>query len=121
MSLIPLDELPLAEQYANSFIQETNNEFNRQLRGAYSAVERFWYQNGVGNLTGDLPSGIEMLQAMGSKAADFWTAATQRAVMVITVATALGALDQVDMTRISGPYDLTFNDDGSLDQATLRT
>lgn len=121
MTLIDVQELPAAERRALDFISEANREFNVQRRGAYSAVERFWYANGPGELVGSEPSGVEVLQAMGTNAEAFWTAATQRAVMVIGVATALGKLSEIDMTLISGPYDLTFNDDGSLDQATLRT
>ena len=126
MSLIDVtpDATPKATKLAEGFIAKTNQVFEEQRLAAYSAVEEFWYrnqdENGDPALTGDEPSGLEMLEAMGTKARAFWEAASQRAVMVISIATALGKPEEVDLSKISAPYELTFKSDGSLDTATLR-
>ena len=126
MSLIDIipDATPQATKLADGFIAKTNQVFEEQRQAAYSSVEEFWFrnqdENGDPALTGDEPSGVEMLQAMGTKAESFWQAASQRAVMVISIATALNKPEEIDLAKISAPYDLTFAPDGSLDTYTLR-
>jgi len=126
MSLIDItpDATPRATKLADGFIEKTNQVFEEQRLAAYSAVEEFWFRNTDANgdpaLEGDEPSGVEMLQAMGTKAQAFWEAASQRAVMVISIATALGKPEEVDLAKISSPYELTFKADGSLETAALR-
>lgn len=117
------ESAPTASDYARGYLLETNQQFEQQLNAVYDGIQRFWYRNqdedGNPALEGDLPSGIEILQAMGTNAKGFLGAAYARVVMLLTIQTQLG-LDLVDMTRVSAPYDFTFNQNGSLATWTLK-
>jgi hypothetical protein len=103
---------------------ETNQNFEQTRDAVYDGIQRFWYRNkdadGNGILEGDEPSGIEVLQAMGTNAQAFLACAYARVVMLVTIATQLGKPDLVDVTKCAAPYDFTFNPDGSLATWTLK-
>jgi hypothetical protein len=115
---------PSASDYAKGYMLETNQSFEANRDAVYDGIQRFWYRNkdeeGNGVLEGDEPSGIEILQAMGVNASAFLACAYARVVMLVTIATQLGKPDLIDVTKCSGPYDFTFNPDGSLKTWTLK-
>lgn len=121
---IEVDNTPQATNLAKGFLAEANQQFENQLNGVYDAVQRFWYRNrdAEGNpaLEGDEPTGVEILQAMGTKAQSVIAVAYARVVMLMTIQQSLGLSGLVDLQRASAPYDLVFNPDGSLLSATLK-
>jgi hypothetical protein len=118
------DNGPSAADLANGFLKETNLQFEQTRDAVYDGIQRFWYrnrdENGEPALEGDVPSGIEVLQAMGTKAQPFLAVAHARVQMLVGIQTALGFSDLIDLTKVSGPYDFTFNPDGSLATWTLK-
>ena len=126
MSLIEIeqDQTPEAVKLAKGFTLEANQHFENVRDASYDAVDRMWYRNRDANgnraLEGDEPTGIEILQAMGTNAGRVYAAATRRAQMVLAIAQDLDRMDLVDLSRIMAPYELTFAQDGSLDTWTLR-
>lgn len=117
------DNGPTAAQLADGFLKETNQKADQNALEAADAIQRFWYRNqdeqGNPSLEGDNPTGIEVLQAMGTKAQAFMLVAYARVQMLLTVQQSLG-VQLVDLSEVSSPYDLTFNQDGSLNTWTLK-
>lgn len=116
---------PAAELLAEGFLAEANQQFESQVQSVYDAIQRFWYRNkdSEGNpaLEGDEPSGIEILQAMGPAAAPAMAVAYARVVMLVTIEQQLGQSGLVDLSKASAPYDLEFNNDGSLKTWNLKS
>lgn len=121
---IPTDQTPAAQLLAKGFLAEANQAFETQLNAVYDTVDRFWYLNrdaeGVKQLEGDEPSGLEILTAMGPNAKAVIDIAYARVVMLLTIQAGLGLSGIVDMTKVASPYELTFNPDGSLSTWTLK-
>lgn len=118
------DNGPTAQQLADGFLKEADFKAEQNVQDIYDGIQRFWYRNkdadGNGVLEGDEPTGIETLQAMGTRAEAFLTVAYARVQMIITIQTALG-VELIDLTKASAPYDFTFNADGSLATWTLKS
>lgn len=118
------DNGPTAAQLADGFLKEADLKAEQNALEATDAIQRFWYRNqdeqGNPTLEGDNPTGIEVLQAMGTKAQAFMLVAYARVQMLMTVQQSLG-VELVDLSKVSGPYDLTFNPDGSLKSWTLKS
>lgn len=112
-----------AQDLAKGFLKEANLKFEQNLREAEDLVQRFWYRNqdeeGNPALEGDEPTGIEILQAMGTNAQSVMQIAGLRVQMLVSIATALGQPELVDLTKVAAPYTLTYNQDGSLETWTL--
>lgn len=127
MSLFEIltDSTPEADKLAKGFLAEANAFFDRELANAYDLIPRFWYRNvdanGQPSYSGESsPTGVEILQAMGTDAEKAMAVAAARAEMLATVATVLGKSELVDLTKLTAPYELTFNEDGSVATATIR-
>lgn len=120
---LPTDTTPEAELLAKGFLAEANQQFETTKQSIYDGMERFWYRNrdkdSNPSLTGEIPSGIEVLQAMGTNAKAFMDVAYARVVMLLTIQAGLG-LNEVDMSKIAAPYTLTFAEDGSLESWELK-
>jgi hypothetical protein len=126
MSLYDIvDNSDAAVELSKGFLKEANLKFEQNLREAEDLIQRFWYRNrdeqGEPALEGDEPTGIQILQAMGTNAESVMTVAFLRVQMLVQVATALGKPELVDMAKVSSPYELTFNEDGSLNTWTLKS
>lgn len=126
MELIPQNkqEDPLVKVLADGFVKETNKSFQAILSSCEDAIQRFWYRNkdedGNPSLEGDLPTGIEVLEEMGTKAALVMAAAKLRKDMAVEVAKLAGRLDLVDESKLESPYELEFNPDGSLKSHSIK-
>lgn len=122
---IPADERTAAEKLSEGFLAEANQEFDRELQSVYDAVQRFWFRNTDedGNPSASSegenpePTGPEILTAMGTNAAALIQMAQARVQMLLSIQASLG-IDVVDMSKVSGPFTLEFNADGSLKTAT---
>lgn len=112
---IPADATPEAVKLAKGFLAEANVKFDSELNASYDAVNRFWYRNGEGEVDGDQPSGIEVLQAMGPNAKSFIDVAFARVQMLLAIEAGLGLSGIVDLSKVAGPFELTFAEDGSLE------
>lgn len=116
---------PTAETLAKGFLAEANQAFETHLQATYDIVQRFWFRNrdtnGNPTLEGDEPSGVEILMAMGTHAKAVVDISLARVAMLLAIQKNLGRTGMVDIERCSGPYELEFNQDGSLKAATLRT
>lgn len=123
------DRINPATQLADGFLKLANQQFEEQLQQAYTAIDSFWYRNrdadgnpsavkvdGVSNE----PTGPEILQEMGTNAQAVMLVAYARVQMLLSIQTALG-INAVDLSKVAAPYEMTFNPDGSLASATLRT
>lgn len=127
---IPTDSTPEAEKLARGFLAEANAKFEAELNSAYDTIQRFWYRNdpvideetgeSVPQLEGDKPSGIEILQAMGTNAKASIDVAYARVQMLLNIEAGLGLSGVVDVSRLQAPYNLVFAQDGSLQSYTLR-
>lgn len=113
---------PNAAQLAANLVNNSNITFMRMLQAVQQDFNQFWYlnrdENGNPALTGSAPSGIEILQALGTQAYPLMVIAWARVQFVAACASAVG--QTVDVTAFLPPYDLTWNQDGSLDSYTLR-
>ncbi len=111
------DSTPEAEKRARALERMGNQAFAHLV----STVERFvhatWYANGDGELTGDEPTGEQILQAMGTNAEDNYQDVIDLATALVTIATRRGKASLIP-TTISGPMDVTFNPDGSVNTVT---
>ena len=124
MSIFNIQENgPTAQQLAEGFLKEADLKAEQNAIDATDAIQRFWYRNkdeqGNPTLEGDNPTGIQVLQAMGTRAQAFMMVAFARVQMLMTVQQSLG-VELVDLSKVSGPYNLTFNQDGSLKTWTLK-
>lgn len=128
VELIPANEqvVEQLEVLRSGFIKEMNQEFIRQRNGQYDAVQRFWFKNtdADGNPVAqrveggtNLPTGPEVLSAMGTAAQAFMATAGLRAQFLIDVATSLGQAELVDASKFGIPFVLTWEDDGRLASA----
>ena len=122
---VPTEEVNQATVMAKGFLAEGNQVFQAELDRAYDLVERFWYRNkdeeGKPSAVGEAePTGPQILEEMGAYAQASMAVAYARVEMLVGIATALGKPELVDLTKLVPPYDLTFNEDGSLASATLR-
>ena len=109
---------PTAAEIATRLLRQVNNEFDRTVQAQVQAVKQFWKNDLTESPTG--PTGVEVLQAMGTNAQAFLGIAYTRVVMMVTIQGILGRDDLVDVASMMPPYDFTFNVDGSLDTATLK-
>lgn len=118
------DNSPTANTYALGFKARANQKFNHELNEAKDMIQQFWYRNkdanGEGVLEGDEPTGIEILQAMGTDAEKIMQVAYERVVMLVNIATLLGQPELINLSELQAPYELTYNADGSLNTWTLR-
>lgn len=122
------DSTPESERLAKGFLAIANQQFEEQLNAAYNAVESFWYRNrdadgnpsavAIDGVSSE-PTGPEILQAMGTNAAAVMTVAYARVQMLLSIQQALG-IDAVDLSKVVAPYEMTFNNDGSLAKAELK-
>jgi len=121
---ISADTTPEADKLAKGFLAEANAKFDNELNAAYDTVQRFWYRNqdaeGNPSLEGDQPTGIEILQAMGTNAKASIDVAFARVQMLLTIEAGLGLSGIVDVSKLQAPYELVFAEDGSLLSYTLR-
>ena len=138
---IPIDATPEAEKLARGFKLEANQVFLQETEQAEDLVRRFWFRNNDNDGEGSLvrvakndengdpipgewvtehPTGPEIMAAFGTDAEAVWAMATHRATMLATLSATLGKPDIVDLASMVGPYELTFNPDGSFLQATPR-
>ena len=107
---------PTAEEIATRLLRQVNNEFNRTVKAQTQAVKQFWRNDLADSPNG--PTGVEVLQAMGTKAQTFLSVAYARVMMMLTIQGILGRDDLVDVAAVSAPYTFTWNEDGSLNEAT---
>lgn len=120
---LPTQATPAAKVMADGFLAEGNQVFQAELDRAYDLVQRFWYRNrdaeGNPSATGEAePTGPEILTEMGPFAQASMAVAYARVQMLVGIATALGKPELVDLAKLTPPFDLTFNPDGSLLAAT---
>lgn len=113
---------PNATQLAAQLINNSNVTFMRMLQALQQDFNHFWYQNRDENgnpaLTGSAPTGIEILQALGTQAYPLMAIAWARVQFVAACAAAVG--QEFDPTGLIPPYELAWNEDGSLASATPR-
>lgn len=113
---------PNAAQLAAQLVNNSNITFMRMLQAIQQDFQQFWYlnrdENGNAALTGNAPTGIEILQALGTQALPLMSIAWARVQFVAACAAAVG--QSVDVTGFLPPYDLTWNQDGSLNTYELR-
>lgn len=119
----PVDAYPTASQIINNLISTANITFMRLTQSVQQDFDNFWYinrdENGNRVLEGPAPTGIQLLQALGTQAAPMMAIAWARVQFVAATAAAVGGT--FDVTSVLPPYDLTWNEDGSLAGYTLRT
>lgn len=106
---------PTAQQIAVDILHNANNKFNATIVEAYNDYDNFWKLEASGG-----PSGIQILEALGTKAETIYSMAWARVQMLISTAEIVGKPDIVDLSKLLPPYDVTFNADGSLDTYNLR-
>ena len=109
---------PTAAEIATRLLRQVNNEFDRTQQAQIQAVKQFWRNDLMESPTG--PTGVQVLEAMGTSAQIFLGIAYARVEMLMTIQGILGLDDLVDVASMMPPYDFTFNVDGSLDTATLK-
>lgn len=109
------DSGPTAADLARGFLLEANAVYKEEHDKAEDLIQRFWFRNGYPALSGDEPTGIEILQAAGTDAEKLYTMAVARVQMLLSIEPS-----EVNLATVSGPYDLTFNPDGSLGSYTER-
>lgn len=113
---------PSAAQLAAQLVNNSNITFTRMLQALEQDYQQFWYrnrdENGKPELTGSAPTGIEILQALGTHAGPLMSIAWARVQFVSACAAAVG--QSVDVTAFIPPYDLTWNQDGSLNTYELK-
>ena len=118
-----VDAQPTAAQVVNNLISNANITYMRLSQSVEQDFQQFWYlnrdENGNRTLEGPAPTGIQLLQALGTQAAPLMAIAWARVQFVAATAAAVGA--SFDVTSVLPPYDLTWNEDGSLASYTLRT
>ena len=118
---------PEAKKLARGFIEGANQRFSRMVNEAYGDIERFWFRNSdEGKLVAyrpgkddDVCTGPEILEALGTQAAALMGAAYAEVQMLVQLQISMG-VDVIDMTRINVPYELEWNEDGSLKSAEIK-
>jgi len=124
---LPDQEPSQAKVLAEGFLLEANKTFEEELSRAYDLVQRFWYRSRFpssrppaagGPEPPPVPTGPEILAQMGPYAQASMAVAYARVEMLVGIATALGKPELVDLTKLLPPFELTFNEDGSLLSAT---
>jgi hypothetical protein len=110
---IGLNNTPTAAQVGARLLNSANITFDRMLNMAYNDYNSFWGLEAQGG-----PSGLDILNALGTSAFTMMAIAWSRVEMLSTVATLVGKSDLVDLNRLLPPYDFTWNQDGSLASAT---
>lgn len=108
-----VNNTPTAQQVASRIIFSANNTFDRMLNTAYNDYNSFWGLQEQGG-----PSGLDILNALGTSAYTVMAIAWARVQMLYSVAQAVGKQELVDLNRLVPPYDFTWNQDGSLASAT---
>ena len=108
---------PTVDQTANRLLREVNINFQKTYQDHVRSVEQFWKHDLKETPYG--PTGVEVLRAMGTNAYLFLSVAYARVQMLATIQQLLGRTDLVDITKMLPPYTLTFNEDGSLNEAIL--
>jgi len=130
---------------AKGFMAEANQQAEAMATAVYDGVQRFWYRNvdTEGNPSPERhaaieakdatentpaveawagsqePTGLEILAAMGGNAQKFLAVSFARVQMLLTLQAQLG-LSLIDPAKVAGPYELTFNEDGTVKTATHR-
>ena len=125
---------PSLESTVQGWLKEANTKLDKLIAEIYDDVQRFWYRNKDedGNpsavkhdATEDWEgsqefTGVEFLEAMGSAALSFLSVSYARTEMIVSMSMHLGLGDLLDMQKVLPPYDLEWNEDGSLLSATLK-
>ena len=131
MSLFESDEqsTPAAILLAKGFKSEANQELDRVLASAYDAIARFWFRNVDENGKPSAvrpaenegePTGPEILEALGTDAAYLLNPARERVKYAIAATSMFNKTGEIDQQKLYVPYDLVWNEDGSLKSATLK-
>jgi predicted NAD/FAD-dependent oxidoreductase len=114
---------PNASQLAHQLVNNANITYTRMVEAVQQDYQRFWYLNSdaSGNpaLTGPAPTGIQILQALGPQALSLMAIAWARVEFVAATAQAVG--QSFDVNSMLPPYNLTWNQDGSLNDYSPRT
>lgn len=103
---------PTAQEIASKLFQKTNLTFQRNYVEHVAEVKKFWANDFLEAPNG--PTGIEVLQAMGTSALPFLTVAYARVQMLSSIQAALNRDDLINISLLLPPYTLEFNVDGSL-------
>lgn len=98
---------PSAVYLADLFRKYADTEFQHEYQKAKTLIDNFWNHDSG-------HTGIDFLQALGTDAEKVVTLASGRVQMLLNAQAAFGRDDLVDLSEVTGPYDLTFNADGSL-------
>lgn len=106
---------PTAQQMAVDLLHNANNKFTALIVEAYNDFDNFWKLEATGG-----PSGIQILEALGTKAETIYSMAWARVELLITIAQIVNKPSMVDLAKLIPPYEVTFKPDGSLDSATPR-
>lgn len=132
MSIFVIGETrPTAETIAKAWLETGNSQANDLLNRAYTDVQDFWYrnrdQNGNPSLTkheateewagSNEPTGVDLLNAMGQQAGLFIALAWAKVAGIVQSDQQFG-LGLVDYSRLLPPFDLSWNPDGTLLEAT---
>lgn len=107
---------PTAEQIAADILHSANNKFMAMVIESYNDYDNFWKLEANGG-----PSGVQILEALGTKAETIYSMAWARVQMLLTTAQIVNKPEMVDLTKLIPPYEVTFKADGSLDSATPRS
>ena len=94
---------------ANRMLYIGNVQFQRELTTAYQTYNDMW-NRGEGQ-----PTGQDILVGMGTSAQMAMAAAWSRVQMLVSIATAIGQPELVDLTKLLPPVELSYNLDGSID------
>lgn len=122
------DSTPEAALLAKGFKVEVNNDFEKQRLECYDAIQRFWFRNldesgqpiATASPVERHPTGPEILEALGTDAKAVMMAAYIRVTKLQDMVLSLGLdVSLIDASKLRMPYSLTYNDDGSLQQAEL--
>lgn len=132
------DQTPTVETFANGWLQTANAQAQDLLNRSYDDVHQFWFRNrdingnsspvkhdpatredGTEYPGSQEPTGVELLQAMGQQAGLFLGLAWAK-VAGIVQADQQYSLGIVDLDKLLPPYELEWNPDGTLKNATLK-
>lgn len=134
MTIFQVPELgPTVEEIAAGWLATANVAASDMMQKSYDDVLQFWYKNrdAEGNPSpvkheateewagSQEPTGVELLQAMGQQAGLFIALAWAKIAGIVGADQQFG-LGIVDYVKLLPPYDLEWNEDGSLKSATLK-